>query len=274
MPEWFWWAALKIPICWSPNRRLVGTQRWTHLGQRWQIGYLHFNDALWQVGRDFGQALSSTVHDVITASAAGRAWEGVGIAGRSLWMRTCGARTQHLLLTSVSGASRHQLASPGCRLACKLAGKWSPTDISPPLGITGEILTLTSLFSICSNCSVSSPSPACIEKGFLSVSHSRNYATGIRGPLRQTAFSGCSTSERCPEVLTFTQWLMSVYSTFFLKKLVGSRWRYQNRGNKMVDFPHLGHCQNVQNDVKMFLHSPAVIPKPFPISFYIYNTCK
>lgn len=45
------------------------------------MGHLHFDDALWQVGGDLSQALPSTVHDVITASAGRGAGDGVGIAG-------------------------------------------------------------------------------------------------------------------------------------------------------------------------------------------------
>lgn len=58
------------------------------------MGHLHFNDALWQVGRDLRQALPSTVHDVITARARRRAGDGVGVAGWRLRVGACGTGAQ------------------------------------------------------------------------------------------------------------------------------------------------------------------------------------
>ena len=75
-------------------RGLAETTRWTHQGRMVAGRHLHFNDALWQVGGNLCQALPSTVHDVITASAGWRAGDGVGIAGWRLWVGACGVRTQ------------------------------------------------------------------------------------------------------------------------------------------------------------------------------------
>lgn len=101
-------------------------------GELAETGHLHFNDALWQVGRDLRQALSPAVHDVIAAGAGRRAGDGVGIAGWRLRVGACGARAQWST-RAVSGAEwvpgpLHRLPNEAA-LHGQLLGKGSPAGI-------------------------------------------------------------------------------------------------------------------------------------------------